>query len=338
MTQKNEAKTLILTFLITLGLLGIGYWFFRTMTSEPDSPNITQPGNSKRFADIKNVPSGTFNYGGSTTWAPIRKEIDSVIQAVEPNFNLRYVQHPTLAPGSGTGIAMLLDNQLAFTQTSRSINQQEYQQAAQKGLRLTEIAVAIDGIAVVVNPQLDIPGLTINQIQDIYTGNITNWSQVGGNNIPIKPYSRAVEAGGTIQFFVDNILGGAAFGDNIELIQTTTEALREVAENPGGIYYASAPEVVNQCTVKPMPIGIETTNLIPPYQTPFVPLENCPAQRNQLNNSAFQTGQYPMTRRLFIVFKEDNQIDQEAGQAYANFLLTEQGQNLLERTGFVRIR
>ncbi|MGB3532866.1 MAG: substrate-binding domain-containing protein [Microcoleaceae cyanobacterium] len=338
MTQKNEAKTLILTFLITLGLLGLGYWLFRMITSGSSPQNIILSDNNERFADIKNVPAGTFNYGGSTTLAPIRKEIDSVIQAVEPNFSLRYLQHPTLPPGSGTGITMLLDNQLAFAQTSRSIQDQEYQQAAQKGLTLKEIAVAIDGIALVVNPQLDIPGLTINQIQDIYTGNIRNWSQFGGDNITIQPSYRSIEAGGIIQFFVKNILGGATFGDNVELIKNTTEALRKFADNPGGIYYASVPEIVGQCTVKPIAIGSEATNLIPSSQTPFVPLDNCPAQSNQLNNSAFQTGEYPMTRRLFVAIKEDNQVARQAGVTYANFMLTEQGQDLLQETGFVRVR
>jgi phosphate transport system substrate-binding protein len=338
MTQKNEAKTLILTFLITLGLLGVGYWIFQRITSDSNSPTLSQSSNIENFAQVNSVPEGVFNYGGSTTWAPIRKEIDAIIQAVQPNFKLRYVQHPTIPPGSGTGIMMLLDNQLAFAQTSRSIQEQEYQQAQQKGLTLEERAVAIDGIAIAVHPQLNIPGLTITQLQEIYTGKITNWSQIGGENIPIQPYSRTVESGGTIQFFVDNILGGAAFGSNVEFIQTTTEALRKVADNPGGIYYASAPEVVGQCTVKPIAIGDEATGFVPPYQPPFVPLENCPAQRNQLNISAFQTGEYPITRRLFVVVKKDNQVDQQAGQAYANFLLTEQGQDLLEQIGFVRIR
>lgn len=339
MTQKNEAKTLILTFLITLGLLGIGYWIFQRITSDStNSSPLSQSSNIENFAQVTSVPAGVFNYGGSTTWAPIRKEIDAIIQAVQPNFKLRYVQHPTIPPGSGTGIMMLLDNQLAFAQTSRSILEEEYQQAQQKGITLQEIAIGIDGIAVVVHPQLNIPGLTITQLQDIYTGKITNWSQIGGDNIPIQAYSRTVESGGTIQFFVNNILGGAAFGDNVEFISTTTEALRKVADNPGGIYYASAPEVVDQCTVKPIAIGNEVTELVPPYQPPFVPLENCPEQRNQLNVSAFQTGEYPITRRLFVVVKKDDQVDQQAGQAYANFLLTEQGQDLLEKIGFVRIR
>jgi phosphate transport system substrate-binding protein len=233
---------------------------------------------------------------------------------------------------------MLLNNQLAFSQSSRSVKGEEYEQAKQRGFTLKEIPVAIDGIAIAVNPSLNIPGLTIAQLQDIYTGKITNWQTVGGSNLPIKPYSRHPEEGGTVEFFQENILGGKNFGTNVEYISTTTQALREVANNPGGIYYASAPEVVGQCTVKPLPLGKTPDQLVPPYQEPFVPLSQCPQQKNQLNAAAFQSNKYPITRRLFVIIKQNGQIDQQAGEAYANLLLTNQGQESIANTGFVRLR
>ena len=77
---------------------------------------------------------------------------------------------------------------------------------------------------------------------------------------------------------------------------------------------------------------------VPPYQEPFVPLSQSPQKRNQLNIEAFQAGQYPITRNLFLVVKQNGQIDEQAAEAYANFLLTGQGQELIAQTGFVRIR
>lgn len=100
------------------------------------------------------MPEGLFNYGGSTTWAPIRKVADPQIQTVFPNFQLRYTQHPTQPPGSGTGISMLLDGELAFSQSSRPLKDKEYQQAQQRGFQLEQIPVAIDGIAIAVNHDL----------------------------------------------------------------------------------------------------------------------------------------------------------------------------------------
>lgn len=124
----------------------------------------------------------------------------------------------------------------------------------------------------------------------------------------------------------------------MEFVSTTTQALRKVADSPGGIYYASAPEVVPQCTIRSLPLGRQLGKFVPPYQEPFVPLSQCPGKRNQLNIEAFQTGQYPITRNLFVVVKQNGQIEQQAGEAYANFLLTGQGQQLISQSGFVRIR
>ncbi|MBW4646554.1 MAG: PstS family phosphate ABC transporter substrate-binding protein [Goleter apudmare HA4340-LM2] len=341
--KTNEIGVLLLTLGITLSLVGGVFWWLANKSGVINNFITNQPGqilqsNNEPFTQVANVPTGLFSYGGSTTWAPIRREVDSEIQKLLPKFQLRYTDPTTAAPGSGTGIRMLLNNQLAFAQSSRSIKDEEYQKAQQRGFTLKEIPVAIDGIAIAVNPNLNIPGLTVTQIKDIYTGKLTNWQQVGGPNLPIKAYSRRLEDGGTVEFFYENVLGKGKFADNVQFIPTTTLALREVAKNPGGIYYASAPEVVDQCTIKSLPLGRTPDKLVPPYKEPFVPRQNCPQQLNQLNAIAFQTGDYPITRRLFVIVKQNGQIDQQAGESYANLLLTEQGQKLITQAGFVRIR
>ncbi len=356
MTQKNETTTLILTLLITIIIIGLGFWVFsrfqgnestqsqdsdQTQTntnqskSTPTNAELTSP---ETFAEVQNVPSGLFNYGGSTTWAPIRKQVDAAIQTVYPKFRLRYSDPISGTPGSGLGIKMLLDNQLAFSQSSRSVKTKEYQEAEIRGFTLKEIPVAIDGIAIAVNPKLNLPGITISQLKDIYTGKIRNWRELGAENMPITPYSRSKEAGGTVEFFVKNVMSGEEFGDNIEYVYGTTQGLRKVAANLGGIYYASAPEVVPQCTIKTLLLGRQTDKFVPPYQPPFVPLSSCPNKRNQLNNQEFQSGEYPITRRLFVIVKENGQQDETAGLAYAELMLTNQGQELINQAGFVPIR
>lgn len=344
MSQKNETAVLVLALVITLGLAGGIFWWLTKSSGlkiAPFSNNQSQSsGHSSgdSLASVTNVPSGLFSYGGSTTWAPIRKVADSVIQTAQPQFRLRYTDPTTGSPGSGSGIKMLLNNQLAFSQSSRSLDKSEYQQAQQQGFTLKEIPVAIDGIAIAANPNLNIPGLTLSQLKDIYTGKITNWQQVGGPNLPIIPYSRRPEEGGTVEFFIQNVLEKEKFGSDVQFISTTTQALREVAKNTGGLYYASSPEVVGQCTVKPLPLGRKPTQLVPPYQMPFVSLEQCPRQINQLNAAAFQNGEYPITRRLFVIVKQDGQSDQLAGDAYANLLLSSEGQKLISKAGFVQLR
>ncbi len=350
MTQKNETAVLALALLITLGLVGGVYWWLaRSYDIRLDSISNNQSqskfqqkqnpqSSDKNFDSVQNIPSGLFSYGGSTTWAPIRKEVDSAIKTYLPKYQLRYTNPITGNPGSGTGIKMLLKNQLAFSQSSRAVKDKEYQQAQQRGFKLKEIPVAIDGIAIAVNPNLNIPGLTLAQLKDIFTGKITNWQEVGGENLPITAYSRSLAEGGTVEFFNENILESETFGSNIEFIANTTKALRKVSTNKGGIYYASAPEVVGQCAIKPLPIGRTQDKLVPPYKKPYVQPSQCPQKRNELNAEAFKSSEYPITRRLFVVVKKNNQADEQAGVAYANLLLTDEGQKLISKAGFVRIR
>ena len=66
--------------------------------------------------------------------------------------------------------------------------------------------------------------------------------------------------------------------------------------------------------------------------------DKCPEQRNQVNVEAFRSGEYPLSRRLMVIVKQNEEFDQQAGVAYANLLLTSQGQELIEKAGFVRIR
>jgi phosphate transport system substrate-binding protein len=356
MAQKNETPALIVALLVTLGLIGGGIWWLTQRsnllgglpaTSTPSPANVPEAasptsssptGDGDRFTSIANVPSGLFSYGGSTTWAPIRGSVDSTITAAFPPFQLRYTEPLSGPAGSSTGIRMLLDNQLAFAQSSRSPRPEEYQAAQQRGFTLKEIPVAIEGIAIAVHPELNVPGLTIAQLRDIYTGRITNWNQVGGPNLPLTAYSRSAEGSGTVDFFVENVLGGAGLGSNVRFVSTTTQALRTVSSDRGGIYFASAPEVVGQCTVKPLAIGRQVGEFVAPYQGQVFLSPQCPSQRTQLDASALQSGRYPLTRRLFVIVKQNGQADQQAGEAYANLLLTNQGQDLLTQAGFVRIR
>ncbi|MBD2678800.1 MULTISPECIES: substrate-binding domain-containing protein [Nostoc] len=295
----------------------------------------------KSDSDFSSVaaPEGTWFYGGSTSWASIRQYVDPEITKVHPKFELRYTDAINATPGSGTGIRMLLEGQLTFSQSSRPIADREYQQAQQRGFSLKQIPVALEGLAIAVHPSLQIPGLTLTQIKDIYTGKITNWKQIGGPDLKITPYSRHFEDGGTVEFFVNNILSGEKIGSNIVYVYDTTDALRKLASDRGGIYYASAPEVVPQCKVKPIPISRQGKSFVAPYIEPLIKAEQCPNQRNKLNIDAFKTGQYPITRQMFVIVKQNNgSLEQQAGEAYAKMLLTNQGQKLMNEAGFVRIR
>ena len=347
--SKNEMPALIIALGVTLAIVGAGGWWLTksgvlsggqsglNQTAQSSTENgsfnapvdISSSFSGGAFSDVSNIPNGRFFYGGSTTWAPLRGTFDPKVQQAQPGFSLVYKD----AAGSSAGIQMLMNGQLSFAQSSRPVSNPERQQAQQQGITLQEIPVAMEAVAIAVHPNLPIPGLTLAQLKDIYTGSITNWNQVGGPNLPVLPISRGDS--GTVQFFQETVLQGQNFSSAIQQLGTTTAALRFVSDNPGAIYYASAPEIVGQCTVAPLPIGTSGTQLVAPYQNPYVTPSNCPTQRNQLNLSAFQNQSYPLIRPLYVIIRQDGQLGEQAGTAYAQLLQTDEGGELLKAAGFV---
>ena len=306
-----------------------------TSTTNPETIVQTQINTLK---EVEEVPQGTFNYGGSTTWASIRKIANSQITKEYPKFNLNYLSPIHGTPGSGTGIRMLLEGKLDFAQSSRSIKQVEQILAHAEGFTLREYHIAIDAIAVAVHPALQVPGLTIEELRKIYLGQIINWKEVNGPDLKIVPFSRKPKDGGTPDFFRHHILQHHRFSRHIKYVDSTTEGLRQVADTPGGIYYASAPQIIPQCTVKALPIAnTSEEEFIAPYVLPAVAPENCPQQRNKLNLAAIRNSTYPITRYLSVIVKEDGTLAQQGGEAYTKLLFTKQIQQLIEKAGFVSI-
>ncbi|NEZ56564.1 hypothetical protein DXZ20_12925 [Leptolyngbyaceae cyanobacterium CCMR0081] len=327
-TKPGVIRSWMLGLALLVALVAGGGWWikqkglFNTPTSQ-----LSDIKPAEKFADV-DVPTGQFTYGGSTTWAPIRGIIDPQLQQAIPGLQLTYQAPSNQAPGSSAGIQMLIKGELDFAQTSRPLTQADKQQAHQQGIALQEIPVAIEGVAVVTHPTLPLSNLSQADLRDIYTGRVNNWQQLGGPDLPVVPISRD-DAGGTVMFFSQTVLNGEALSTQVQRSNNTTEAIRLTANTPGAIYFASAPEVIGQCTVKPLSI-----NQQPPYQLPYIDLQNCPNQRNQPNLKGFESGNYPLTRQIYIV----SNIDKPIGQAYAELILSDEGQAALSSVGFARLQ
>ncbi|PSB41191.1 phosphate ABC transporter substrate-binding protein [Cyanosarcina cf. burmensis CCALA 770] len=323
----------VLTLLVIGGLL---WWLKPQLWSSATATNQTSENpvattNGSTYDRTTGVPSGTFNYGGSAAWIPIRQVVDAQIQQARPELQLRYIQPPNGNLSSSVGIQMLLDGKLDFAHSSRPLTAAEKALAQKQGLTLAEIPIAMDGIAAVVHPSLQISGLTVEQLQQIYQGKITNWSQLGGENLPIVPYTRHPQDGSPVAIFSTS---EQAFGTNVRSVNSTTAALRLVNQTPGAIYYASARAVVHQCGVKPIPLGENSDRFVAPYREPLS--QPCPNQRHQPNLAAFADGSYPLTRNLYAIVKQDGGRAQQAGEAYTKLLLSDQGQQAIRQAGFVQ--
>lgn len=330
-----------LGLLWSLGLLGFGLWRqwqqpVDPLTEQPQTSPTNQPLKVATFAQVPNIPLGRFKYGGSHDWSPIRLVVDSAIQSERREYQLSYIQPVNKVANSTIAIELLLKGQLTFVQSGRPLQATEKQQAQNQGIQLQEIPVVLDGIAVAVHPSLPLQGITLVDVAKIYKGQITNWKQLGGPDLAIAPYSLPVESEEVVNLFFQKVMQGDAYGDQLNYFPNMTAALRQLAHSPGGIFFGSAGEIVNQCSIKTLAIGKDSQSWIPPYRLPYVTPSECPLRRNQINTEAFQTKQYALTHPLFVIFKKGDRVE-KAGKAYVNMLLTDQGQELIAKAGFVKI-
>ncbi len=343
----NEHNKGLFPLILVLSILAVCGSFFGLIMwlSQPSIPSDMRIAGEARSGPvtgaldaIDSIPDGQYAYSGSATMVPIRQAIESLIQAEASEFQLQYL-NPVTGPNSTRGIDLLITREVAFVDSSRPIKPEEYKAAERLGIELQQTPVAIDGIAITVHPDLDIEGLTLAQLSDIFLGNVTNWSEVGGPDLEIRPYSMPPSTSGTASFFIRRILKGSPLAERVEIAAETTPALRTIASTPGSIYYASAPLAVPQCSVKTLPIATaEGRPYVAPYDSPQVSAADCPNQRNQINKDAFKNGTYPLIRRLFVITAQGESADIEAGKAYSDILLSAEGQTLVEEAGFVATR
>ena len=285
---------------------------------------------TNQFAQVHNVPEGKFKYGGSTSWSFMYPKLESEIKKTHPQFDINI--RKDLVQGSGIGIEKLIDGELHFALSSRDVSSLEKDKAGRKYFSLKAIPIVKSGVAVAVNPNLEINSLTKDQVSEIFSGKINNWRQAGNPaDIPIKLYERGNNFISMNEF--RKSLGIIAFDDkNINYVNTTNEGLQEITKEPGGIFVGPISDIVPQCGVKTLPIINKGKTFYPYQQQNFVsPAECGPGKRNQVNIEAIYSGEYPFPVDFYVVVKENGQKEQQAGEAYANLLQTEQGKNMIRQ-------
>lgn len=157
------------------------------------------------------------------------------------------VDHPNVrisvtGGGSGTGIASLVNGTVDIANASRQIKSEEIDQAKSNGVEPVEHIIARDAIAVIVNPENPVHELTLQQISDMYSGKISNWSEVGGEDRPIVRLSRETNSG-THVYFLETVLrlgskeDKTLFSTDTLLLPSSEGIIAEVRQNPNAIGY-----------------------------------------------------------------------------------------------------
>lgn len=217
--------------------------------------------------------------------------------------------------GSGVGIAALINGSTDICEASRPIKSSEVDKLKERfNSTGVEIPVARDGLAVYLNEENKISFLSLEQLKGIYTGKITNWKELGGEDAKIVLYGRE-NSSGTYVYFKDNVLIGADFASQTQTLPGTAAIVNAVAKDKYGIGYGGAAYAkgVRYCKVKKdaQTPGYEPT------------LEN------------IKNGKYPISRYLYWYLR--NKPTGEI-KKLVDFVLSEQGQQIVSKVGYFPVK
>ncbi len=214
------------------------------------------------------------------------------------------------AEGSTTGIAAITDGTAQIGMSSRRAKPAEVGAASGKGVNMKPIIVAYDGIAVIVNANNPLKGLTRAQVEQIFTGNVTDWSAVGGTGGKISIYTRNTSSG-TYSDFKELAMKKRDYAGGSQKMAGNEQIASEVSKNPNGIGYVGL-AYMKAGGIKVMPID----GVMPSIQT-------------------VQGKSYPYARPTFYYTNGDAQ---GVAKQFVDFTLSGAGQKIVANVGFVPVK
>ena len=260
-------------------------------------------GNAPASSAASSAPSGGDTELTGSVATDGSTSMKSVIGALGESFQnansgVTFTYNPT---GSGSGIQAVSEGRCDIGLASRGLKDDE------KSSGLTETVLAYDGIAVVVSPENPVSDLTIEQIADIYTGKITNWSEVGGNDAEIVLIGR--EAGSGTRDGFESITGTEEACQYRQELTSTGDVIATVSQNPNAIGYASLSAVKE--SVKALSVG----GVAPSEDT-------------------VKDGSY-LIQRPFVLVTKDGATLSPAAQAFLDYALSAEAAPIIAQAGAV---
>lgn len=239
----------------------------------------------------------TVSTDGSTSMEKVIGYLSEVY--AEKNASVKVTYNPT---GSGSGIKAVAEGRCDIGLSSRDLTAEEEK-------TLTGTVVAIDAIAVIVNPENTVADLTLEQISALYKGEIKNWSELGGNDAPVVLIGREA-ASGTRDGF-ESITETKDLCAYSQELTSTGDVVQTVASNPNAVGYASLAAVNDN-------VKTVTVNSVAP------------------STEAIQNGSYKIQRDFIFVTKKGEALS-EAAQEFFTFAQSEEADKLIEAAGAVPV-
>ena len=245
------------------------------------------------------TPLGSVTVSGSTSVGPLMEKEAERFKEKNSGTNVEINQI-----GSSAGIKDAINGTVEIGMSSRDLKDEEIAEG------LVEVEIAFDGMAVITSKNNNINSLTLGQIKDIYTGKITNWKEVRGNDSQIVVVSRE-DGSGTrdafqeiVGYTSEELFKEAIIGDGSGNIKTT------VAGNDHAIGFISFEYIDDSVN------AVKIDNISPTAEN-------------------VKSGKYKLSRPFLLVYKEENL--KENGNKLIDFILSEEGQNTVKESGLIRI-
>ena len=288
--------SILLGITLVLSLAACAQTTTPEVTAVPTTAAAAAPTDAPATSAAPTVLSGTVSTDGSTS---MEKVIGALSEAfMEANSKVTVTYNPT---GSGTGIQAVQEGRCDIGLSSRGLKDEE------KAAGLQETVLAYDGIAVIVNPANPVEDLTLAQIADIYTGKITNWSELGGSDSEIVLIGR--EAGSGTRSGFEEIVEVKDLCQYRQELSSTGDVIATVAQNPGAIGYASLASVKD--TVKAVKVGSVTPS-----------------------EETVKDGSYAIQRPFVLVTKEGVALS-ETAQAFFDYAVSKDANPVVIAAGVV---
>ncbi len=222
--------------------------------------------------------------------------------------------------GSGTGIAALINGTVDIANASRQIKPEEREKAEANGITPVEFVIARDAIAVIVHPDNPVDRLTLQQISDIYSGKITNWAEVGGEDRPIVRLSRETNSGTHVYFLEEVVRLGKQDNDTLFSMDT--------------LLLPSSEGIINEVRQNPNAIGYDGLGYVPPDLKTIAIARDAGGPYVLPSIETVNDGSYPIARDLYMYTAgEPTGVVRE----YLEWILSPEAQEIVAELGFVPI-
>lgn len=217
--------------------------------------------------------------------------------------------------GSGVGISALISGTTEIAQASRKIKFDEKLKIQESGNSLKEIIIAYDALSVIVNPSNKVSKLTREQLEGIFTGKITNWKEVGGEDLKIVPYSRETSSG-TYEFFKESVLKNKNYKSGIMSLPATGAIIQSISQTKGAIGYVGFAYLNTK---------VKTINISYDKGKTYV----VPNITNVKNKT------YPVVRPLYYYYltKNSNKV-----KGFVDYILSPEGQKIVSNVGYITLK